>query len=128
MKNLNYPTWESGIPQLLPEINPYRSIENHCKYYPQKNWKDEIIGYTVHNYSSSTHIREYHQAKDAWSYMEILQWLRDKEYKFVEVPARDGLYQVWYKNELIWDFYKDTYYEALDEAIIYTLNLLKNDN
>ena len=126
MKNLNYPTWESGIPQLLPEINPY----SHSKW--ENNWCKEDEPDATEIVLLPEWSDEYIIIRQVFSYMEILQWLRDKGYhielKWIFTDT-GGYYnwEVYKEDKWLSSFYQFTYHEALDEAIIYTLNLLKDE-
>ena len=140
MKNLNYPTWESGIPQMMPEVNPYNDEYYYIKvlntgkievwnHYEIEKWYKPQLYQRVEKNSEYAY---------AWGYMEILQWLRDKGYHIKILWGFNGDYYFMSIDTLIdgklrmvnnintMNRYPD-YYEALDEAIIYTLNLLKDE-
>lgn len=125
MKNNNFLNWE--LTQLLPEENPYLS-KNHKYYCFVENYSgNRLLKWDVRitgSRKTGTYLR------DAWAYEDVRLYLKEKGYKFVEVPARNGLYQIWYKDEMIWDFYKDTYEEAREAGIKYCLELInkKNEN
>ncbi len=143
MSNINYPSWESGIPERLPYINPYSSDNMYIELATIiQIWDWESI--TRHSVPDQLRL------KYAWSYTEILKWLRE-EYKFQVIIETAGnkedfpkytfrvytdLSNEWdiilkWTNESYEDFIKkycyDTYEQALDEAILYCLNLIEDE-
>lgn len=133
MSNINYPSWESGIPNKMPDYNPYTKYFNWVKY------KDDSP-FVTNTFSVSLV-----ELKIAWTYTEILKWLRE-EHKllicvdvFLLSPENKIIYDYSifnfnkYDGQVLGDyevnFGKDeglsTYEQALDEAILYCLNLIK---
>ncbi len=132
MSNINYPSWESGIPEKLPYINPYSSDNMYIELATiVQIWDWESI--TKHSVPDQLRL------KYAWSYTEILKWLREEHKIFILIDIVDNFYyDKWtYKIKPSSDFKKlpiikpntfYTYEQAQDQAILYCLKLIKNEN
>ena len=139
MDNINYPTWESGICQLLPEVNPYDDswyIGGKADREPEI-WTDGEIGEFFFS-------PKFKRLKIAWSYQEILKWLREEHKIHIVIKS---LYAVdicniktetdYYiadvdnKPVLVEDdgtldcYFFTTYEEAIEEGIKLCLNDIK---
>lgn len=144
MKNHNFLNWE--LTQLLPEksqnyYSKYQSYESWILQYFNTGEDCMVEDYYICAIEDDPDVKMYIENlqdvvdniknvkyKQTWTYEDVRLYLKEKGYKFVEVPARDGLYQIWYKDEMIWDFYKDTYEEAREAGIKYCLELINKEN
>jgi hypothetical protein len=151
MNNINYPTWESGIPELLPEITPYNEDYKWVLFLESEKFQLNNIDYLLLEYNSI----QYEIIRNAWSYMEILKWLREKDIHITIQYITESRYQYnptiddnrtaikyvftddkfhrvkWttcFEYERFTSF-EDciTYHEALDEAILHCLKLIKKN-
>ena len=137
MNNINYPSWEIG--KLLPKDNPYNKsvtwtlIEKGNNEFPER----------IEAWSYDTRFNMCYEEiiQDAWSYQEILKWLREEhklypEVGAINVPVFDkwcyDIYNISKRTtKFLWDRkYKafETYEEALDNAILHCLTIIKDGN
>lgn len=141
MNNINYPSWEIG--QKLPKDNPYQE-ENGAtmffSYFKVKSTGDIIVDSDeVHRYLYCDKLQ------DAWSYTEILKWLREEhnlniylrglyvvdicdikeetDYYIADVNNKPVLVE---DNSTLDCYFFNTYEETLDNAILHCLQLIKD--
>lgn len=133
MSNINYPSWESGIPELMPIINPYNTtrIKNKAvfnvwvKFNFENKEKINFLHFCGEN--------DLYYLRDAWSYTEILKWLREEHRLFIKINinktgTRYEYIIKYFQDDGFEDLYPiedfSTYEEALDGAILFCLNNL----
>lgn len=126
MNNHNYADWE--ITSLLPEINLYN--KDYC-WYGKKDDKMSVglkyLSEINSNPSNSNLFLESIKNRDAWTWEDIRLYLKSKRYEILIGSAAITYIATIQGNVSIILTGFNTYEEARREAIIYCLNLIKEN-